>query len=163
MTTAPAPKMPPHRMLGLLLSRRFWIVVGAVVVAALAVYGLVAVPIGPTGFSFTFATSACGCQHSASTNHTFPDRAYVKLSFTSHYIGNVSEYILVIDNPSGTPIVYANMVGGSFGRINYANVTETFTTSAGGTFEFTLLGAYPAILPAITAWVNGTYNAPTLS
>ncbi|MFZ0831379.1 MAG: hypothetical protein WCB18_01315 [Thermoplasmata archaeon] len=163
MAAAPTPKAPPHRMLGLLLSRRFWIVVGAVVVAALAVYGLVAVPIGPTAFSFTFSTSSCECQHSSSTNHTFPDRAYVKLSFTSHYIGNVSEYILIIHNPAGNEIVYADMVGGSFGTINYANVTETFTTNAGGTFEFTLLGAYPAILPGITAWFNGTYNAPTLS
>ncbi|MGA7862354.1 MAG: hypothetical protein WCB19_10970 [Thermoplasmata archaeon] len=163
MATSPMPPRPPHRWIGLLLTRRFWIVVGVVVVAALAVYGLVAIPIGPTAFSFMFSTSACGCQHTSSTNHTFPDRAYVSLTFTSRYLGNVSEYVLIITNPSGVEIVYANMVGGSQGRINYANTTETFTTTAGGTFEFTLLGASPAILPGITAWVNGTYNAPTLS
>lgn len=132
-------------------------------VASLAIYGLVAVPIGPAAFSFRFSTSSCECQKTASTNHTFPDRAYVSLRFTSHYLGSAAEYILIITNPSGTVIVYANMVGGSVGPINYANTTETFTTSAGGTFEFTLMGAYPAILPGVTAWVNGTYTAPTLS
>ncbi len=157
------PPKPPSRWIGLLLTRRFWVVVGVVVVAALAVYSLVAIPVGPTPFSFTFATSACECQHSASTNHTFPDKAYVSLTFTSHYLGNVSEYVLIITDPAGVEIVYANMESGSFGHINYANTTETFTTTSGGTYEFTLLGAYPTILPPVTAWVNGTYHAPILS
>ena len=163
MASDPRPRRPPHRWLGLLLSRRFWTVIGVLVVAALAIYGLVAIPVGPTPFSFSFATSACGCQHSVSTTHTFPDRAYVSLDFTSHYLGNVSEYILTVTTPSGAEIIYADMVSGSFGRINYANVTETFTTTSGGTYVFTLVGAYPPLLPGITAWVNGTYHAPTLS
>jgi DUF917 family protein len=133
------------------------------VVAGLAIYALVAVPVGPTPFSFTFSTSGCDCQHTASVNYTVPDKAYVSLTFTSHYIGNVSEYVLIITDPSGTVIVYANMEEGSFGRINYANVTEVFNTNAGGPFEFTLLGASPSTLPEISAWVNGTYHAPILS
>jgi hypothetical protein len=166
-TPAPKPPTPPHRWMGLLLSRKFWIVVGAVVVAALAVYALVAVPVGPTAFSFSFANSACRCQHTFSTNHSFPDDAYVSLQFTSHYVLNVttnaSEYVLIITNPSGHQIVYANMIGGSLGNVGIASTTVTFTTSSGGAFEFTLLGAYPSILPPVTAWVNGTYHAPILS
>jgi hypothetical protein len=167
--TAPSPKLPtpPHRWMGLLLSRKFWIVVGAVVVAALAVYALVAVPVGPTPFSFSFANSTCRCQHSYSTNYSFPDHAYVSLRFTSHYVLNVSnnasEYVLIITNPAGQQIVYTEMNGGTLDMIGTANTTATFTTSAGGAFEFTLLGAYPPILPPITAWVNGTYHAPILS
>jgi hypothetical protein len=165
MAAAPPPKAPtpPHRWVGLLLSRRFWTVVGVVVVAGLVLYALVAVPVGPTKFGFAFSSGSCACQHNVSVYHTFPDKAYVQLTFTSRYIGNVSEYILVITNPSGHEIVYANMVGGSFGTINYANTTEDFSTNAGGSFEFTLLGAYPAILPPVDAWVNGTYHAPILS
>jgi hypothetical protein len=158
----PKPRTPPHRWMGLLLTRRFWFVVGAVVVVGLVIYALLAVPVGPTSFSFSISTSGCGCEHTASVNHTFPDRAYVALTFSSQYIGNVSEYVLTITDPSGAVIVYANMESGSFGRVNYANTTETFTTTAGGSFEFTLLGASPATLPALTAWVNGTYHAPSL-
>jgi hypothetical protein len=143
------------------------LVVGAVVVAALAVYALVAVPVGPTAFGFSFSTSSCLCQHTSSTNHTFPDDASVSLQFTSHYMtnetGNASEYVLIILNPAGAEIVYANMVGGSLGPESTANVTASFTTAAGGTFEFTILAAYPPVLPPIVAWVNGTYHAPILS
>jgi hypothetical protein len=163
MAVAPKPRTPPNRWIGLVLSTRFWLVVGIIVVAALALYGLVAVPVGPRAFGFSFASAACECERTASTNHSLPDKAYVSLAFTSHYIGNVAEYILVITDPSGTVIVYANMVGGSVGTINYANTTATFTTTAGGAFEFTLLAASPAVLPAVTSWVNGTYVAPTLS
>jgi len=167
MATSPMPPRPPHRWIGLLLTRRFWIVVGVVVVAALAVYALVAVPVGPTAFSFTLSTSACNCQHTASTNHSFPDDAYVSLRFTSHFPGNASgtasEFVLIITNPAGVEIVYANMVSGSYGPISTANATATFTTTAGGNFEFTVLGAYPPTLPGITAWINGTYHAPILS
>ena len=163
MTAAPQPPRPPHRMLGLLLSRRFWFVVGAVVVAALAVYALVAIPIGPRPFTFSLSTSACDCEHSASTQFSFPDRAYVDLHFSSRYVGALSEYILVVTDPSGTQIVYANMNGGTYGTINWANTTETFTTSHGGTFGFELIAAYPTELPAISAWFNGTYNSPALS
>jgi hypothetical protein len=163
VATPTKPRPPPYRIIGWMLTRRFWIVIGAVVVAALAVYSLVAIPVGPTSFHFTLSTSSCECQHTASTNYTFPGRAFVQLYFTSQYIGNVTEYILIVTNPSGQQIVYANMVGGSFGAVNYANVSETFTTSAGGVFEFTLLGAFPAILPPVSAWVNGTYHAPILS
>lgn len=163
MATTPAPRTPPHRWIGLLLTRRFWFVVGALVVAGLAVYALLAVPVGPTSFGFSFSSNPCGCAHTVSTGFTFPDRAYVALAFTSHYSGNVSEYILIVKNPAGVEVVYADMQGGSFGSINYANVTETFTTSSGGTFEFTLQGASPSSLPELTAWVNGTYHAPILS
>lgn len=162
---APKPPTPPHKWIGLLLSRRFWVVVGVIVVAALAVYALAAVPVGPTSFSFTFTSSAG--PHTASTNHTFPDDASVSVRFTSHYLpnpsGNASEYILIITNPSGKEIVYTDMVNGFYGPVSTANATATFTTSAGGTFEFTILAAYPSQLPALTAWVNGTYRAPVLS
>jgi hypothetical protein len=168
MATPPTrPRTPPGRWIGLLLSRRFWVIIGVVIVAALAVYALVAIPVGPTSFAFSFGSSSCGCQHTASSNHTFPDDAHVTLRFTSRYIpnptGNASEYVLIVRNPAGQEIVYANMVGGTYGAIGTANTTAMFTTSAGGTFEFTLLGAYPTVLPPITAWVNGTYRAPILS
>lgn len=162
MSTPPTPR-PPHRWIGLLLSTRFWVAVGVAVVAVLAVYALVAVPVGPTAFSFSFGSGACDCQRAVFTNHTFPDRATVDVKFTSHYSGSVAEYILIITNPSGKVIVYANMIGGSVGLTNYANTTATFGSSGGGVFEFELLGASPLILPEVTAWVNGTYHAPILS
>lgn len=165
-SSAPTPpKTPPHRWMGLLLSRRFWVVVGAVVVVALAIYALAAIPVGPTSFSFSFASSAG--PHTASTNHTFPDHASVTLRFTSHYLpnpsGNASEYVLIITNPSGHEILYADMVNGFYGSVSTANATAAFPTGGGGTFEFTILAAYPTQLPALTAWVNGTYDAPILS
>lgn len=164
---SPKPPIPPHRWIGLLLSRRFWIVVGAIVVAALALYALVAVPVGPTAFGFSMANSACRCLHTYSVNHSFPDDAYVSLRFTSHYLTNStlqgSEYVLIIRNPSGVEIVYTEMTGGSLGAYGTANTSATFNTNSGGAFEFTLLGAYPTDLPPITAWVNGTYHAPILS
>ena len=163
MSTPPAKPHPPHRWMGLLLSTRFWVVIGIAVVAVLAIYALVAVPVGPTPFSFSLSSGACGCQRAVFANHTFPDDASVKVVFTSHYTGDVAEYILVVTNPSGKTIVYANMVGGSVGMINYANTTATFGTSGGGVFLFELLGASPLELPPVTAWVNGTYHAPTLS
>jgi hypothetical protein len=167
MPTPLNPPKPPSRWMGLLLSRRLWIVVGVLVVAALAIYAAVAVPVGPTSFSFSWSSSACGCQHTASTNHSFPDHAYVSLTFTSHYLvnasGNASEYVLVVTDPSGTVIVYADMEGGNLGTVGTATVASTFTTTASGSFEFTILGAAPPILPGITAWVNGTYHAPILS
>ena len=163
MAAAAAPRKPRFEPISLLLSRKFWIAIGAVVVASLAVYALVAVPVGPTSFSFEFAASACGCQHTTSTNHSFPNHAFVSLTFTSHYLGSVAEYVLLVYDPTGTEIVYAVMEWGAFGAVNYENVSESFTTTAGGNFEFMLLGTEPGILPGLTAWVNGTYNAPTLS
>ena len=153
-----------YRMIGLLFSRKFWIAVAAVVVAALAVYSLVAVPVGPTAFSYKFSTNSCACTLTGSTNLTFPANAYVTLTFSSHYFGAPAEYILLINNPAGVEIVYGVMESGSIGgAINYANVSETFTTTGGGSFEFTLVGIDPLQLPGISAWVNGTYTAPILS
>lgn len=163
MATPPPKRHPPHRWIGLLLSTKFWVAIGIAVVAVLAVYALVAVPVGPTPFSFGLSSGACGCQRAVFANHSFPDDASVKVDFTSHYTGGVAEYILVVTDPSGRVIVYANMVGGSVGTINYANTTAAFGTSGGGVFEFELLGASPLELPAVTAWVNGTYHAPILS
>jgi hypothetical protein len=161
------PPKPPSRWIKLLLSRRFWIVVGVVVVAALAIYAAVAIPVGPTSFHFSWSSSACECQQAASTNHSFPDHADVSLIFTSHYLvnasGNATEYALVITNPSGVVIVYAPTEGGQLGQVGTASVPATFTTTSGGNYEFTILGNYPLILPGITAWVNGTYHAPILS
>lgn len=159
----PKPPTPPHRWIGLLLSRKFWIAVAAVVVVVLVAYSLVEVPVGPFSFSFSWSASACGCQHTVSTNHTFPDRAFVSMSFTSHYLGSPAEYILLVANPNGKLIVYAVMEWGSLGTVNYANVSETFTTTVGGSYEFTIQGTEPLILPGVSAWVNGTYTAPTLS
>ena len=163
MTTAPVPKHPPGRWIGLILSRKFWVAVGAVVVALLAVYALVAIPVGPTPFHFKFSVSNCKCQHTVSVNHTLPGHAYIVMQFTSHYIGGPAEYILIVTDPTGVELVYAVMEGGSLGVVNYANVTETFNTNTGGAFNFTLLGTEPVLLPGVTAWVNGTYNAPALS
>ena len=160
---SPKPPTPPHRWIGLLLSWKFWTAAAAVVVAILVVYGLVEVPVGPFHFSFSWSASACDCQHTVSTNHTFPGHAFVTMYFTSHYLGGPAEYILLVDNPNGVLLVYADMEWGSLGTVNYANVTETFTATVGGSYEFTLQGVEPLLLPGVSAWVNGTYTAPTLS
>ncbi|MCI4347793.1 MAG: hypothetical protein L3J97_04145 [Thermoplasmata archaeon] len=164
MSSARTPSTLSFRLTGLLLSRKFWIAVAAVVVAALVVYSLVAVPVGPTAFSFKFSSNACTCTHTASTNHTFPARAYVTMSFHSHFLGPPVEYILLVYDPAGVEIIYGVMSSGSVGgAINYANLTEVFTTTSGGAFEFTVEGVEPVLLPGINAWVNGTYTAPILS
>ncbi|MCI4351763.1 MAG: hypothetical protein L3K14_00010 [Thermoplasmata archaeon] len=163
MSSKPAAEGLRFRLTGLLLSRKFWVAVAAVVVAALAVYGLVAVPVGPTPFSFKFSTNSCDCTHTGSTNYSLPGNAYISLSFSSHYLGVPVEFILLVYNPAGVEIVYGVMQMGSVGgAINYANLTETFTTTGGGVFEFTLEGVDPTTLPGINAWVNGTYTAPIL-
>jgi len=150
------------------LSRRFWVVVGAVTVAGLAVYGLVAVPVGPTTFGFSLSSSSCGCEHAAVTHFRFPANAFVSLNLSSQYFGAAAEYVLLVNNSAGVEIVYASMETGyssdnfTGNGINYANVSETFLTRAGGSFTFTLLGVDPALLPPVNAWINGTYHAPIL-
>lgn len=169
MASPPARRRPPTRWQLLFVSRRFWLVVGSTIVAALAIYGLVAVPVGPQSFSFGISSGNCNCERGAFTNHSFPDAAFVSMTFSSHYYGAAAEYILLVTDPSGGLIIYAPMQTGyssdnfTGNGINYANVSESFSTGAGGAFEFEILGTDPTLLPLIIAWVNGTYHAPILS